>query len=773
MDAHSTELFLKDLAIIVVAATVSMRVFSMLKLPLLLGFIIVGIVVSPLTGLISSSENIAALGELGVMFMMFFVGMEFNLERLKKVFAPSLLGISFQIAAMGVLGMVSAGIMGLSKIDGVFLGGVLAMSSTIVIIEIFAQRRDLSKLYAQIAIGILIIEDIFAVFLLVVLSGLSSGSLPGAAEIFRSTLAILSFMITIFVVGKLAVPRILRRFAVSGNRQELIMLIFCLIMGLGELAEISNLSLSLGAFMAGSIISGSEVSRRVERITDPFRNLFVALFFVSVGTQINPALIMDLWLPILLISCGVIIFQTLACFAGIVLGGVRCRDAYLAAINKAQIGEFSFVIAGLGISSGVMSPSIMVIAMGVSFVTVFANPFLAARSEAVMGFARATVPKKILEALDIYRSSVESVSRSAAENRNLRAFIPHIGAILVYTLMFSAVMFVSAYIAGIIESESTPYPEWLAIGIWIAAAALSLPMLAGTLRNSGKCAAGIVDALESKAAFLKGENARLHSFLRGVFSSFIMAGFAVVYFAFVFNFLPVGEASIILAVSLAFMAIFFRRVFSGVRKSLEGRFSSVLKKHLENAEFNRRNALIDSVRSSRTWAKAVAEVEIGEFSDAAGKTLAEIGLRRKTGAEVAAIRRGGFSIYDIDASTRLFPEDIVVLCATESEISAAEEILSKVSSRNFNEDALSGEIVLDTLEIKKGSFLDGKTLSEASMPGKYGVKVVDVMLSGGSKPSKPNPSERLGAGDRLLCMGAPQSIVKMAKDYGLCQADKE
>ena len=213
MDAHSTELFLKDLAIIVVAATVSMRVFSMLKLPLLLGFIIVGIVVSPLTGLISSSENIAALGELGVMFMMFFVGMEFNLERLKKVFAPSLLGISFQIAAMGVLGMASAGIMGLSKIDGVFLGGVLAMSSTIVIIEIFAQRRDLSKLYAQIAIGILIIEDIFAVFLLVVLSGLSSGSLPGAAEIFRSTLAILSFMITIFVVGKLAVPRILRRFA--------------------------------------------------------------------------------------------------------------------------------------------------------------------------------------------------------------------------------------------------------------------------------------------------------------------------------------------------------------------------------------------------------------------------------------------------------------------------------------------------------------------------------------------------------------------------------
>lgn len=140
--------------------------------------------------------------------------------------------------------------------------------------------------------------------------------------------------------------------------------------------------------MAGSIISGSDVSRRVEHITDPFRNLFVALFFVSVGTQINPAMLWELWLPIILISAGVIIFQSLACFAGVVMGGVACRDAYLAAVNKAQIGEFSFVIAGLGISSGVMDPSIMAIAMGVSFLTVFVNPIISARSEAVMRLAR-------------------------------------------------------------------------------------------------------------------------------------------------------------------------------------------------------------------------------------------------------------------------------------------------------------------------------------------------------------------------------------------------
>ena len=205
----------RDLSIVILAVGAATFVCTRLKQPLLLGFIVAGILIDPVFKMINDHSVIIELGELGILFMMFFVGMEFNLERLKKVFVPSFLGITFQIVSMGILGMASAGLMGLSKIDGIFLGGVLAMSSTIVIVEIFAQRRDLSKLYAQIAIGILIIEDIFAVFLLVVLSGLSSGKLPGASELFASTLAILSFMITIFVAGKLVIPRLLRRFALS------------------------------------------------------------------------------------------------------------------------------------------------------------------------------------------------------------------------------------------------------------------------------------------------------------------------------------------------------------------------------------------------------------------------------------------------------------------------------------------------------------------------------------------------------------------------------
>lgn len=769
MDTHSSTLLLKDLAIIVVAATVSMRVFSLLRLPLLLGFIIVGILLSPVFGVISSAGNISALGELGVMFMMFFVGMEFNLERLKKVFAPSVLGISFQIAAMGILGMVAAGIMGLSKVDGVFLGGVLAMSSTIVIVEIFAQRRDLSKLYAQIAIGILIIEDIFAVFLLVVLSGLSSGELPKSGELLRSTLVLLSFMISIFVVGKLLVPRLLRRFAVSGNRQELIMVIFCLIMGLGELAEMSKLSLSLGAFMAGSIISGSDVSRRVENITDPFRNLFVALFFVSIGTQINPSMVLELWLPIVLISLAVIVFQTLACFCGIVLGGVRCRDAYLAAVNKAQIGEFSFVIAGLGISSGVMNPSIMVIAMGVSFLTVFLNPFVAGQSERIMRIAHKLAPRKLLEVLEIYRRAVSAFSRG--EKSAVAAFLPSLGAIFVYTLMFSGLMFVAAHFADSAVQSQRAYSRWIALGVWIAAGGLSVPMLAGVLKSAGACAAKFADALDSRYNLESlGGGGKLHVFLRGVFSAFIMLAFATVYFVFVFNFLPIGNAFAVFGASVLLMSLFFRRIFSNFRHSMEGKFSTVLKRHLENAEHSRRELMMDNVRSSHSWARSVSEIEIGEFADAAGKTVGELDIRGRTGAEIAAVKRGAFVIYEISADTRLFPDDIVILCASERSITEAEKILTRPApiSATLSEDSnLSGTAVLEDFAVSADTAVFGKNLKELALPKTYGIKVMAVLCAGDVESSQPDPLRAFEAGDKILFMGTKAALEKMAGDMRL------
>jgi len=311
--AESTHFLLQDLAIIVVASTVAIRIFSFLKLPQLLGFIVTGILLSPVFNVINDKHAITQLGELGVMFMMFFVGMEFDLNRLKKVFAPSFFGILFQIIVMGLLGMASASMMNMTNIDGIFLGGVLAMSSTIVIVEVFTQRRDLGKPYAQIATGILILEDLFAVFLLVILSGIADGA-PDIYKLGQSTITMLAFVITIFVLGKLIVPAMLKKLVLSKNTQELIMFTLCLMMGIGFLALSSGMSLALGAFLAGSIISGTFVSQKIEHLSTPFRNLFVALFFVSVGTMIEPGQIIKLWLPIVLISVAVIVLQTFACF---------------------------------------------------------------------------------------------------------------------------------------------------------------------------------------------------------------------------------------------------------------------------------------------------------------------------------------------------------------------------------------------------------------------------------------------------------------------------
>ena len=355
----------QDLAIIGIAAMVVTWLFSILKMPMLLGYILAGVLVSPVLGLIHESADIAQMGEIGVMFMMFFIGMEFNFERLKEVAAVSVLGIVAQALVLVLSGLAMAAFLGLSATNGVFLGAILSMSSTIVLVDLLAQRRELSKPFAQIAVGILILEDLFAIMLIVALSTVGDGIRLDISGIATRCLTMSAFVVSIFVAGKLCAPWVIRKIALPRSPQVLTMFVFCFILALGELASAVDLSTSLGAFLAGSILSGTAISARIENITNPFRNLFVALFFVSVGTMASPAKIAGALPAIVAMSLLVIVLKVAACWIGTVAGGANPRDAYLASVNKAQVGEFGFVIAGIGINRGVLDSSVFAIVMGV------------------------------------------------------------------------------------------------------------------------------------------------------------------------------------------------------------------------------------------------------------------------------------------------------------------------------------------------------------------------------------------------------------------------
>ncbi|MBE6414040.1 MAG: hypothetical protein E7035_05780 [Verrucomicrobiaceae bacterium] len=770
--AESTHFLLQDLAIIVVASTVAIRIFSFLKLPQLLGFIVTGILLSPVFNVINDKHAITQLGELGVMFMMFFVGMEFDLNRLKKVFAPSFFGILFQIIVMGLLGMASASMMNMTNIDGIFLGGVLAMSSTIVIVEVFTQRRDLGKPYAQIATGILILEDLFAVFLLVILSGIADGA-PDIYKLGQSTITMLAFVITIFVLGKLIVPAMLKKLVLSKNTQELIMFTLCLMMGIGFLALSSGMSLALGAFLAGSIISGTFVSQKIEHLSTPFRNLFVALFFVSVGTMIEPGQIIKLWLPIVLISVAVIVLQTFACFLGIVLGGARCKDGYLAAINKAQIGEFSFVIAGLGITLGVMDASIMAIAMGVSFLTVFVNPFLANRSDVVMDFFKRFTPSRIKTAFDIYHDSIVALSHSTGKSQTLKTAKVAFIKITVYSMLFCALMLIAPYLNGVIEkSEFCKDYAMIAITVlWIIVAVISMPIAIGIAIN-------LEDILKLwlEQSALKSMNSkyrdRLARYLNGVFAFVIGTIFTITYLAVLAHYLPLGELSVFGAIIIVVLGFIFRKVFRNIKQSLEGRFSGIVKRDLENAMHHRHDMMLARIKKSYKWSIEIIEVEITEMSVCAGKQIGELQLRAKTGSEVVAIRRGMFVIYNLNAQTRIFPNDVVVLSGTSEDNKKADEFLSahdKDFDKNF--PSLVADYQLRTFIIPTLSSLVKQTLAGANLNKVYSVKI--LAISRNEENLRPLPNLEFCAEDKILAMGSLANLEKLRDEFFLIETDAE
>ena len=677
---------LKDLAVVIVSAAVAMRVFNMLHLPLLLGFILTGILLYPVFGVVDGKEAISELGELGVSFMMFFIGLEFNLERLKSVFLPSFFGIIFQIFAMGALGIYAASAMGLGGMNGIFLGGVLAMSSTVVIVEMFTRRKDLDKYYAQVATGILILEDFFAIFLLVALSDMADNGVR-IAELGSTTLAMFSFVVAIFVAGKLTVPALLNKAA--EREDEMVMFTFCLILGIGELAVASGLSLALGAFLAGAIISGTEISNKIERMSAPFRNLFVAVFFISTGMLIEPSSLFELWKPILWLSLGVVVIQTLACFTGALIGGAPCADAFKASVSKAQIGEFSFVIAALGVSLGVMDQAIMTVALGVSFVTVFANPILYALVPRVSAAFARVEPRFLQNFFEWYSGFLSKLSASAARSRTFALVLGAVVACAVYLLLINALYVVSCFLISNFAGEGV-WPKFI---ISAAAAALALPLIFGILRNLG-----------------------------------------------------LGKLT-----------------FGKFGAGLETRFIVAVRRHLDNADFKRRDILISDVKSRCSWATEFAEVEIGELSAAAGKSVGELSIRSRTGAEIAAVRRGRFADCEINAPYRIYPEDVVILAGSSGQIASAVRILSQAG--HSHAESSSSPITAESIVVEKGMWLAGMKISEAQLPKKFGVRILAVRSDNSER--RPIAEDTISEGYELLLMGTSENVGLLKKSLGI------
>lgn len=398
--------FIQDLAVIMLAAGFISILFHRLKQPVVLGYIIAGIIIGPYTppfSLISNQESIQTLAQLGVVFLMFSLGLEFSFRELKKVGAMASIIALGEIIVMLWIGYEIGHVLGWRIVDSLFLGGILAISSTTIIIKALKELHLSKENFAQLIYGILIVEDLLGIAIIAILSSIAiSGSVEVADVLWTMGKLLIFIIITVFV-GLYTIPKILAYVAAFHSRETLLITMLSLCFGFCLLVLKLEYSIALGAFLIGAIMAESSEAKVIRQLTAPVRDMFSAIFFVSVGLLLDPSVVVEHSFAVIIITIAVVFGKIITCSLGSLLVGEDGRTSLRVGMGLAQIGEFSFIIAGLGLTLHVTSSFIYPIAVAVSVITTFLTPYLIRSADPIARYLAVKLPSKMIVFFDKYR----------------------------------------------------------------------------------------------------------------------------------------------------------------------------------------------------------------------------------------------------------------------------------------------------------------------------------------------------------------------------------
>ncbi|MDE6034034.1 MAG: cation:proton antiporter, partial [Muribaculaceae bacterium] len=410
------ESLIMDLAYILVLGAIVSLLFKWIKQPVVLGYIVAGFLASPNFEPLPSlahADNIDFWAEIGIVVLLFSLGLEFSFKKLLSCGSSAVVTCLVCIIGMMITGFSIGHLLGFSNINSIFLGGMISMSSTTIILKALTDLGLRHKRFASQVFGVLIVEDLFAVLMMVILSSVAVGNVEGG-EMIYSVAKLCFFLIIWFLVGTYLLPSFLngvRRFL---NEETLLVLSMALCLGMAVCAVECGFSLALGAFVMGSILAGTSYAERIEHVVAPVKNLFGAVFFISVGMMVNPQVIMEYWQPILVLSAAVVIGMILFGTTGMLLSGQTLKVAIQSGFTLTQIGEFSFIIASLGMSLGVLDPTIYPIVVAVSVITTFTTPIFIKCADPVYNIVERHLPKRLQWLVDRYSESTANTSEVRA-----------------------------------------------------------------------------------------------------------------------------------------------------------------------------------------------------------------------------------------------------------------------------------------------------------------------------------------------------------------------
>lgn len=743
---------ISDLAVILISAGLVSLLFKWLKQPVVLGYIVAGILAGPSIKeipTVTDVESIRIWADIGVVFLLFALGLEFSFKKLMKVGGTAVIGAITVVLGMMTVGYSTGMTLGWGHMNSLFLGGMLSMSSTTIIFKAFDDMELRNKRFAGVVFGILVVEDLFAVLLMVLLSTLAVSKQVEGMELLDSVVKLGIFLLFTFIVGIYILPSFLRKAKKYLNDETLLIVSIGLCLGMVILATKSGFSAALGAFVMGSILAETIEAEHIEHLIKPVKNLFGAIFFVSVGMLIDPALLWEYKFPILFITVVVIIGQILFASFGVLLSGQPLKVAIQSGFSLAQIGEFAFIIASLGLSLKVTDHYLYPIVVAVSVITTFLTPYMIRLSDPAYLFTDKHMPSSLKHFFDRYTSGANTIKQKSTWNKLLKALMRIV-------VMYSAVSVVL-------------------ILLWLQYAAPfimgRLPGFQGQLLSLGLILLIISPML--RAIMMKKNHSEEYQELwqdskynRGSLVSLIILrillciGIVMIPVAKLLN-ITLG---LVIAIAAAAIILF---IFS---KRLK-RHSIQIERHFfknlsaRQVELERKSPIKQQF-ANHLLARDLhlGDFEIRQASPSVGKTLKELNFRQKCGVNVVTIVRGEQRINIPGGDERLYPFDKLVVVGTDTEL---ESFLQYTEERYLqNQSALENEqikeVSMEQFVINHDSNLVKRSIRESGIRDNAACLVIGIER-GTSSIMNPSPDTILENGDIVWIVGERDKMIKLSE----------
>lgn len=730
------ESLISDLAFILLLGAVVTVLFKWIKQPVVLGYIVAGFLASPhFTYLpsVTTEQNIDFWAQIGIVVLLFSLGIEFSFKKLVNTGASAVVTALIIVSGMMLAGFAVGHLLNYTTINSLFLGGMLSMSSTTIIIKAFNDLGLRQKKFAAMVFAVLIVEDLFAVLMMVILSSIATSNGVEGMELVASVAKLVFFLVIWFLVGVYVIPSLLGRCRKFLNEETLLIVSMGLCLGMAVFSVYCGFSLALGAFVMGSILAGTSYAERIERVVTPVKDLFGSVFFISVGMMVQPDVVAQYWPIILLLSVVVIVGMIVFGIVGMLATGQTLQVAIQSGFSLTQIGEFAFIIATLGMSLGVLDASIYPIVVAVSVLTTFTTPYFIKMSTPFYDFVERHLPVKLRFLIDRYH---DTATQSEAQRSIWKATIRRMSLhLMVYAIILVAIVLCSRLYLFPWVSEHFPHiansaAMWITIGVmspFLVALLLPLTNILGkkSYTNGRLNVAAIVMALVC----------------------FIVANAFIINVIIEYSSMRWGFSFAIAAVLIALMLLSHR-----VRK----RMSDIETRFLDN--LNERELRRSGRKSTMINDLHLAYITVGSGCPFVGERLKNSNVRSLYGINIVSVQRGAVTITVPGGERRIFPGDVLGVIGTDEQIERVLPLIEKEMPVDPS-DEKPVDFKLVKILLTETSLLVGKTPRNSGIRDDYDALVLAVQRGDTYTDSEPDMEFKVG--DIVWLVGNPATLERL------------